>query len=257
MSRFFCRKPLKEISFLSSAAVGLLKACCELSVLMVLACAAATHSALAQTQPPFTNTPLPATLDEVIQASDGNFYGVTRSGNYSGQLGLYKSCTMDCGTIYRITPTGTVTPIYTFPLAAEATNGIGPSGVVQGPDGYLYGITVSGGPNDCNPGDFNNDPTCGVFFKVGLDGKNFTVLHQFSTADVGTGNAFEPLVLADDGNFYGVGYGIGFGQAYGTIFRIPRRYRHQSSYPYPGRRCADERQDGSKHRRLPVRLSGT
>jgi uncharacterized repeat protein (TIGR03803 family) len=218
MLRFPCIRTRKAIFSLTAAADGMLKRRCKLLIVIIFVCAAATHFAWAQTQPAFTNTPLPATLDEVIQARDGNFYGVTRSGD-SGQLGLYRRCSLDCGTIYRITPTGTVTPIYTFTLAAEGTNGIGPSGVVQGPDGYLYGITVSGGPFLCNPGDFNNDPTCGVYFKVGLDGKDFTVLHQFNSADIGTGNAFEPLVMADDGNFYGVAYGIATGTPLSTLFR--------------------------------------
>jgi uncharacterized repeat protein (TIGR03803 family) len=71
----------------------------------------------------------------LIQASDGNFYGTT-------QVGGQADCS--CGTVYRLTPSGTVTPLTAF---EDATAGRWPLAVpLQGADGSLY-ITNSRGPS--------------------------------------------------------------------------------------------------------------
>ena len=68
----------------------------------------------------------------LIRASDGNFYGTTQSG------GAYLG-----GTVFRITPTGQETVVYSF--GGVIGDGNTPSGLVQGSDGNLYGTTTSGG----------------------------------------------------------------------------------------------------------------
>ncbi|MFO1337430.1 MAG: choice-of-anchor tandem repeat GloVer-containing protein [Burkholderiaceae bacterium] len=67
----------------------------------------------------------------LIQASDGNFYGVTSHGGAA-----------DIGTLYRMTPGGTVTVMHEF----SGADGSEPFGaLVQAGDGRLYGTTLAGG----------------------------------------------------------------------------------------------------------------
>ena len=67
--------------------------------------------------------------------SDGNIYGTTF---YGGEYGN--------GTVFRISPDGSCTNIYSFD---DSTNGILPYGcLVQGNDGNFYGTTAFGGTND-------------------------------------------------------------------------------------------------------------
>jgi uncharacterized repeat protein (TIGR03803 family) len=67
----------------------------------------------------FTNT--------LLQASDGNFYGTTPTGG-----------PQQTGTIYRLTPGGQYTLLYTF---ANDQNG-GPTTLIEASDGNLYGTTL-------------------------------------------------------------------------------------------------------------------
>jgi uncharacterized repeat protein (TIGR03803 family) len=71
---------------------------------------------------------------ELIQASDGSFYGTTQ---YGGDFGD--------GTIYRITNTGTLTLLHSF----NSSEGMFPVyGLIQATDGNFYGTTVYGGPSN-------------------------------------------------------------------------------------------------------------
>ena len=68
--------------------------------------------------------------------TDGNFYGMTSTGIERSHL--------PNGTVFKITPTGGLTKLYSF----SATNGMFPSlGLTLGPDGDFYGTTTSGGTN--------------------------------------------------------------------------------------------------------------
>src|SRR5579862_2971624 len=62
----------------------------------------------------------------VIQASDGNFYGTTE---YGGAYGY--------GTVFQITPSGTLTTLHSF----DDTDGAYPNfeGLIQASDGNFYG----------------------------------------------------------------------------------------------------------------------
>lgn len=70
-----------------------------------------------------------------IQATDGNFYGTTDSHGANG-VG---------GTLYKMTPAGTLTTIYSFCVDVDCDDGTSPSGFVQNTNGYLYGTAYSGG----------------------------------------------------------------------------------------------------------------
>ena len=77
----------------------------------------------------------------LVLASDGNFYGTTLAG---GTPNANCKAANGCGTLYRITPSGTETVLYSFGI--NASDGIGPSGaLVQASDGDLYGTTSAGG----------------------------------------------------------------------------------------------------------------
>jgi uncharacterized protein (TIGR03437 family) len=128
--------------------------------------------------------------DGMVQGADGNFYGVTGLGG--GPLGA--------GTIFKITPTGVLTILYSF----TGPDGRAPGPLIQGSDGNFYGITSEGGSSG-NGTVFNVTPA-GVL----------TTLHSFSGSE-----GFSPtgaLLQAGDGNFYGTTqYG---GSGFGTIFEL-------------------------------------
>jgi uncharacterized repeat protein (TIGR03803 family) len=99
----------------------------------------------------------------VVQGTDGNFYGTT---NYGGNI----SCggPSGCGTVFRITPSGNLTTIYTFCPKTGCEDGALPiSGVIQASDGTLYGTSKTGG-----------SANFGTVFKVTLGG-TLTTLHSF------------------------------------------------------------------------------
>ncbi|QNF31329.1 DNRLRE domain-containing protein (plasmid) [Adhaeribacter swui] len=131
----------------------------------------------------------------LIQAQDGNFYGMTTYG------GINKS-----GTIFKVTATGTYTVLHHF---KAATDGRGPSGsLLQGRNGNLYGMTSTGGKGTDN---------AGTIFKISVGGI-FTVLHDFDYT-VDGGNPSADLVQGSDGSFYGMTSRGGTFNA-GTIFKI-------------------------------------
>jgi uncharacterized repeat protein (TIGR03803 family) len=71
----------------------------------------------------------------LIQGADGNFYGTT-----------YEAGANLDGTIFKITPAGLETVLYSF---AGGSDGRRPFGaLVQGTDGHFYGTTQFGGANN-------------------------------------------------------------------------------------------------------------
>jgi uncharacterized repeat protein (TIGR03803 family) len=74
-------------------------------------------------------------LSGVVQATDGNFYGTT----YLGGDGAPHGCPNGCGTIFQLTPAGTLTTLHSFD---QTDGGYPQGGLVQGTDGDLYGITT-------------------------------------------------------------------------------------------------------------------
>ena len=131
----------------------------------------------------------------LVQGTDGNFYGTTPMGgaNYPG-----------FGTVFEVTPTGTLTVLHSF----DATDGEKSlAALVQGSDGNFYGTTSFGGGNP-NFG--------GTVFKITPTG-TLTTLHSFGSGD-STG-ASAGLIQATDGNFYGTTSGFGVSNT-GTVFKI-------------------------------------
>jgi len=140
----------------------------------------------------------------LVQATDGNFYGTTFVG------GAIDSCKngaalVGCGTVFKITPSGTLTTLYSFCSQSGCIDGDAPNGLIQATDGNLYGTTEGGGAN----GD-------GTVFKITPAG-TLTTLHSFDSTD--GANPFTGLIQATDGNFYGTTV-FGGANSSGTVFQI-------------------------------------
>jgi uncharacterized repeat protein (TIGR03803 family) len=142
----------------------------------------------------------------LIQASDGNLYGMTKSGGANG-----------AGTVFGISTDGTAagtteTVLHTF--AGGTGDGASPNGdLIQASNGNLYGLTYAGGTN-----------SLGTVFWISTDGTTVgtaeTVLYSFAG---GTGDGANPqfgsLIQASDGNLYGMGY-TGGANNFGIVFKI-------------------------------------
>jgi uncharacterized repeat protein (TIGR03803 family) len=78
--------------------------------------------------------------DHLIQGTDGNFYGVSPFG------GAELACGSGCGTIFSMTPGGTVTTLYNFcSLTGCADGSTAVPTLMQDTDGTFYGATSLGG----------------------------------------------------------------------------------------------------------------
>jgi len=151
----------------------------------------------------------------VVQASDGNFYGTAYLGGGECSIG-----SSDCGTVFRMTPSGELTVIYHFCALPGCPDGAYPgSTLVQASDGNLYGTTQGGGAENCT-----YEFGCGTLFRISLTGE-LTTLYTFCLqSGCEDGSSPEGLIQGTDGNLYGVTDvgGLKGGTAYGggTIFRI-------------------------------------
>jgi uncharacterized repeat protein (TIGR03803 family) len=77
-------------------------------------------------------------LSGMIQATDGNLYGTTLFGGADNNPN-------SGGTIFRITPTGVLTTLYSFCIQQNCPDGLFPLGFFQGTDGKFYGAAEYGG----------------------------------------------------------------------------------------------------------------
>ena len=139
----------------------------------------------------------------LIQATDGNFYGTTANGGHYGH-----------GTVFKITPGGTLTRVYSF----GNNGGAYPTGaLVQSANGNFYGTTLRSGGDGAFPG---------TVFRM-TPGGVLTVLHYFC-GQPNCSDGFYPyagLMLGSDGDFYGATQGGGAitPNCYywcGTVFKI-------------------------------------
>jgi len=132
----------------------------------------------------------------LLEGLDGSFYGTTESGG-----------THDTGTIFKVTREGTIITLFEFGAHQELT--VGPSRLMQHPDGNLYGTTAYGG-----------ETGHGSVFRVSPEGA-YTELVSFDglhTPEKGI-HPFGGLTRGTDGNLYGT---TRFGGAdnHGTVFRV-------------------------------------
>ncbi len=155
----------------------------------------------------------------LVQALDGNFYGTASNGGANGGRG---------GTVYKVTPSGKLTTLYSFCAQPNCTDGNGPvAGLTQAADGDFYGTTIGGGATGY-----------GTVFKITPQGI-LTTLHSF----YGPVDGNEPtarLIEGSDGNFYGTTL-FGYGTDVGGIFKISPEGTLTSLYAWPcnGNKCLD------------------
>jgi uncharacterized repeat protein (TIGR03803 family) len=129
-------------------------------------------------------------LSTLTQGTDGSFYAVSPNGD---------------GVVVSISPAGTFTVLHAF----NGNDGMNPNGpLVFGSDGELYGTTATGG---------SGSDDGGVVYKVSTAGI-FTQLHALDPIAEASGLQ-SGLVLASDGNFYGIAAGGG-SAGLGALYRV-------------------------------------
>ena len=228
--------------------VGLILFCVALAV----TASAQTFTSLAQ----LTEAEMDPLYNSLVQGTDGNFYGTSRDGG-----------TNHTGSVYKVTPDGTVSVFYSFCSLAQCADGFLPyAPLLLAADGNFYGTTGSGGTTNhgtifkltssgtlttlysfcpavgCQDGanpsgplvqgfDGNIYGTAGTIFKV-TPGGAFTAMHTFcSLSNCADGNVPLGLFLARDGTFYGVTQ-QGGAQLQGTIFHFTPAGQFKTLYSF-------------------------
>ncbi|MGC1380091.1 MAG: choice-of-anchor tandem repeat GloVer-containing protein [Candidatus Baltobacteraceae bacterium] len=144
---------------------------------------------------------------------DGNFYGTTSGGG--------KSCSpysYGCGTVFKMSPFGSVTILYAF--KGRWKDGATPQGGVVVVNGALYGTTYVGGKYDCALS--GSGYGCGTVFEVTMSGQEH-IVHNFKGIPDG---ALPNQLVAGGGNIYGTteiggsGGSTCLGPGCGTVFKL-------------------------------------
>lgn len=119
----------------------------------------------------------------LTQGNDGNFYGTTSTGGANGSY----------GTVFEITPTGSLTTLYSFCAETNCADGARPNVLIKGTGGDFYGTTSAGGANGSN----------GTFFQITPLG-SLTTLYSFCVeTNCADGSGPNSLIQGADGSFYG------------------------------------------------------
>ena len=126
----------------------------------------------------------------LIADAAGNLYGTTR-----GQLGAMGSCPLGCGTVFQLTPSGTLNVLYSF-TGSDGSHPV--AGLLADAAGNLYGTTSTGGDRTSCAAQFVGG--CGTVFQLDPSG-TLTVLYNFTG---GSDGASPHALIADAaGNLYG------------------------------------------------------
>ena len=135
----------------------------------------------------------------LIQASDGNFYGMTSAGGAHATGAVIKLSTAGASPVESV--------LYSFgPQSSVDGAQPGHGSLIQASDGNLYGMTQFGGT-------LNQ----GAIVKVTLAGVE-SVLHSFGSTGDGA-SPFGSLIQASDGNLYGMTSGGGANET-GAVIKI-------------------------------------
>ena len=131
---------------------------------------------------------------QLVQGVDGALYGVAGSGG-----------TGDGGCVFRVTTGGSYKVLYNFSVSGASDGRYPQNGVVQGSDGFLYGVASTGGASGQ-----------GTLFRVSTTGTGFQDLHDFQSSTGDTPNS--DLLLHTNGTIYGQAFHGGTKTAYGVVF---------------------------------------
>ena len=138
----------------------------------------------------------------------GNLYGTTQQGGDTVIIDYNHFCTNGCGSVFKVTSTGTKTTLYSF--TGQPDGAMPKAAVVIDERGNLYGTTYYGGT-------YNN----GTVFEVTATGEA-KVLYSFTG---GADGAFPmgSLILDKKGNLYGTagaGGTCSYAGGCGTVFKV-------------------------------------
>jgi uncharacterized repeat protein (TIGR03803 family) len=194
----------------------LLRACCAVFVLCLASIAPSSAQTLS-TLATFNVADGAEPNASLVQGTDGNFYGTTA-------IGGNDSCNPPngCGTVFRITPGGTLTVLHRFCLQSGCPDGeILAGGLVLATDGNFYGATRAGGAHGG-----------GTIFKITPQGK-LTTLYSFCALPgcADGGGSSTTLIQASNGNFYGTAGDFGAFEG-GTIFKITAQGKLTTLYNF-------------------------
>jgi uncharacterized repeat protein (TIGR03803 family) len=144
-------------------------------------------------------------LAGLVQTANGDFYGTTQEGGaYCAPYG--------CGTVFRMTPSGALTTLYSFCSQSGCVDGANPDdALIQATDGNLYGTTV---------GDVGLIAKAyGTVFRITTEGE-LTTLYNFCSQSGCTdgSNPQAGLIQATNGDFYGTAGESGAYNSWGTVF---------------------------------------
>jgi uncharacterized repeat protein (TIGR03803 family) len=144
----------------------------------------------------------------MAQGRDGDFYGVTLSGNGCCQ-----------GDIYKISAQGVITSLYSM----AQSDGTTCKGLTLGTDGNFYGTCQNGGANNY-----------GTLFKVTSAGV-LTVLHNFAAQGSTSDGCipYAPPIQASNGDFYGTTAFCGANN-YGTVYKLTLAGAYTLLYSFQG-----------------------
>jgi len=136
-------------------------------------------------------------IGQLIQASDGNFYGTTKVGGSGAQ-----------GVVYKTTPAGVFTVLHNF-----ANNGQGMSpvaGLVQATDGNFYGMAFT------NPG-----VGPGLIYKITSNG-TYTIVYEFLSKNKDGASPQTAMIQHTGETLFGDTYSGGTGAfcACGVLFSL-------------------------------------
>jgi uncharacterized repeat protein (TIGR03803 family) len=155
----------------------------------------------------------------LVQGTDGNLYGTTWEGG-----------AFDYGSVFKITPAGLLTTVYSFCALTNCADGQAPGAPpLQASNGNLYGTTYDGGAN-----------SQGTLFELTTGGALTTIYSFCSLTNCADGShPSAKLVQASRGDFYGTTSGGGANGA-GTIFKVASTGTVSTLYSFCSQpSCAD------------------
>ena len=130
-----------------------------------------------------------------VRSTAANVYGSTVDGGANGQ-----------GTVFKITPDGTLTTLYNF---TGGTDGGSPEGDMLSAGKNLYSVASEGGDPGCQ---------CGVIYEVTSKGKE-KVLHAFQGSD---GAGYSAGLTMRKSLFYGT-TASGGASGNGVVFSVTKK----------------------------------